>query len=117
MSTREMTYLFVFIALPVMTCWLMREKGVAGLVAVNPVVAAVLFVLEREWGFHYESSGAIRYDRIELVTPEKEALLWKTPVRTNCRSTASRRPRQLPERYRRSAGVYDEPRAQCCALL
>ena len=45
------------------------------LLAVNAVVVVVLFVLEREWGFHYESSQSIRYDRIELVTLQNQALL------------------------------------------
>jgi hypothetical protein len=75
MSTREMTYLFVVIALPVMNSVLIREGDWGPLVAVNVVVAAVLFALEREWGFHYESSQSIRYDRIELIKPEQHALL------------------------------------------
>ena len=75
MSTREMTYLFVVIALPVMNSLVMRENEWLVLLAVNAVVIAVLFVLEREWGFHYESSQSIRYDRIELITPEHRALL------------------------------------------
>jgi len=75
MSTREMTYLFIVIALPVMNSVLMRSDEWGLLLAVNVVVAAVLFVLEREWGFHYESSQSIRYDRIELITPEHRDLL------------------------------------------
>jgi len=75
MSTREMTYLFVVIALPVMNSLVMRENVWGVLLAVNAVVVAVLFVLEREWGFHYESSQLIRYDRIELITPQNQALL------------------------------------------
>ena len=75
MSTREMTYLFVVIALPVMNSLLMRENEWAVLLAVNAVVVAVLFVLEREWGFHYESSQSIRYDRIDLIKLEQQALL------------------------------------------
>lgn len=75
MSTREMTYLFTIIALPVMNSVLMRGDEWLILAAVNAVVVAVLFVLEREWGFHYESSQSIRYDRIELITPENRALL------------------------------------------
>ncbi len=73
MSTREMTYLFIVIALPVMNSVLMRSDEWAVLLVVNAVVAAVLFVLEREWGFRYESSQSIRYDRIDLVTPERRA--------------------------------------------
>ena len=70
-----MTYLFVVIALPVMNSLVMRENEWAVLLAVNAVVVAVLFVLEREWGFHYESSQSIRYDRIDLIRLEQRALL------------------------------------------
>ena len=75
MSTREMTYLFVLIALPVMNSMLMRGDEWDVLAAVNAVIVAMLFVLEREWGFHYESSRSIRYDRVELITPEQRVLL------------------------------------------
>ncbi len=83
MSTREMTYLFIVIALPVMNSVLMRGDEWLTLLAVNATVAAVLFVLEREWGFHYESTRSIRYDRIELIRPEnREQLLADLRLRT-----------------------------------
>ena len=69
------TYLFIVIALPVMNSVLMRTDEWVVLLAVNAVVALVLSVLEREWGFHYESSRSIRYDRIDLITPENQALM------------------------------------------
>ena len=75
MSTREMTYLFIVIALPVMNSVLMRSDAWDVLLAVNAIIAAVLLVLEHEWGFHYESSQRIRYDRIDLITPERRGQL------------------------------------------
>lgn len=75
MSTREMTYLFIVIALPVMNSVLMRSAEWGILLAVNAIVASVLFVLEHEWGFHYESSQSVRYDRIELIRPDQRGLL------------------------------------------
>jgi hypothetical protein len=75
MSTREMTYLFIVIALPVINSVIMRSGEWGTLAVVNAVMIAVLLVLEREWGFHYESSQAIRYDRIDLITPDKRELL------------------------------------------
>ncbi|MCB0114648.1 MAG: DUF4956 domain-containing protein [Caldilineaceae bacterium] len=74
-SPREMTYLFVVIALPVMNSVLMRADAWMMLTAVNASVAAVLFVLEREWGFHYEFAQSVRYERMELIKPEKHDLL------------------------------------------
>jgi hypothetical protein len=75
MSTREMTYLFIVIALPVMNSVLMRNSEWGLLLTVNVVVTAVLYGLEQEWGFHYESSQSVRYDRIDLIKPEQRALL------------------------------------------
>ncbi len=43
--------------------------------AVNATVVVILFVLEHEWGFHFESSQLIRYERIELIKPEHHCAL------------------------------------------
>lgn len=75
MSTREMTYLFIMIALPVMNSVLMRSNSWPDLLAANAAVIAVLFVLEREWGFHYESAKLIRYERIDLIKPHQRSVL------------------------------------------
>jgi ABC-type spermidine/putrescine transport system permease subunit I len=68
MSTREMACLLIVVALPVMNSVLMRSDEWIAFLAVNAVVAMVLCVLKREWGFHYENSRSIRYDRIDLIT-------------------------------------------------
>lgn len=75
MSTREMTYLFTIIALPVMNSVLMRENHWGVLLGANVAVVVILFVLEQEWGFHYESAKTVRYERIELIKPQNQALL------------------------------------------
>lgn len=72
---REMTYLFVIAALPVM-----NSAGVSGgdwtaLVFANLAVTAILYVLEKEWGFRYETSKNITYEKIELIKPENRKLL------------------------------------------
>lgn len=80
---REMTYLFVIIALPVMNSVLMAAGSMAELVAANAFVIAVIFVLEKEWGFHFEASKKITYERIDLITPANhEALLLDLRQRT-----------------------------------
>jgi hypothetical protein len=71
MSTREMTYLFVVIALPVINAMLMKGGNLAILAAVDGIVVVILWALEREWGFHYEARQAVRYDRIELITESR----------------------------------------------
>ncbi len=49
-------------------------------------VMAILLVLEREWGFHYEASKQIIYEKIELIRPERRAeLLADLQERTGLR--------------------------------
>ena len=74
-STREMTYLFILIALPVMNSVLMSQREWANLAVTNLIVIAVLYVLERGWGFRYEGYKVVKYDRIDLLKPEKHAVL------------------------------------------
>ena len=75
MSAREMTYLFVFIALPVMNSVLTLSGDVVKMVVSNAIVIGVLFALEKEWGFHFEASQKITYNKIELITPNRRGEL------------------------------------------
>lgn len=72
---REMTYLFVLIALPVMNAVLMPTTNLAQLLLANGVVVAVLYVLEQGWGFRFEASSRVTYERIELIRPDRRAEL------------------------------------------
>lgn len=72
---REMTYLFVLIALPVINSVLIAEQGYAEMAVANLATIVVLFVLEKEWGFHYESHKSLIYERMELIRPENWSLL------------------------------------------
>jgi hypothetical protein len=75
MPSREMTYLFIVIALPVMNSILITNEAWPALLIANTAVMGILFVLEREWGFHYEQSQRLTYERIELIKPEHYELL------------------------------------------
>jgi hypothetical protein len=75
MSPREMTYLFVLIALPMLNSLTVQSAAWPSMLVINAAVAMVLFVLEREWGFHYQSAQLVRYERIELIKPEHHCLL------------------------------------------
>lgn len=75
MTTREMTYLFILIALPVMNSVLMGASEWVVLAAANAAVVAVLYVLEKGWGFNFEESLPIKLDRVDLVEPEQRPLL------------------------------------------
>lgn len=70
-SAREMTYLFVVIALAVMNSVLVTQSEHVRMLASNGAVVAVMFVLEREWGFHFEARKRVTYDRVELTRPQR----------------------------------------------
>jgi hypothetical protein len=73
---REMTYLFIISALPVMNSAANSDSSIwPQLLAANLAVLALLWVLEKGWGFHYEASKQIVYEKIELITPERRAEL------------------------------------------
>ncbi|MBX3053400.1 MAG: DUF4956 domain-containing protein [Caldilineaceae bacterium] len=83
MPTREMTYLFVIIALPVMNSVLLTGGSYTQLATANALVVIVLYMLEQGWGFHYDTSKRITYERIDLIRPEnQEQLLADLQQRT-----------------------------------
>lgn len=75
MPIREMTYLFIIAALPVMNSIGLDGSYGLQLVAANLAIVAIMWVLEREWGFHYEASNLIVYEKIELIQPGRRAEL------------------------------------------
>lgn len=75
MPSREMTYLFIIITLPVLNSILIGNEEWLSLLLANTAVVATLFVLEQEWGFQYELSQTVTYERIELIKPENHDLL------------------------------------------
>jgi hypothetical protein len=80
---REMTYLFIIIALPVVNAMVSAEGIFWKLVIADGTVMALMYVLEREWGFRFETSSRITYDRIGLVLPShREELLADLRART-----------------------------------
>lgn len=83
MPIREMTYLFIVIALPVMNSVLMSDTNIARLLIANGAIVALLYALEKEWGFHFSGSRIITYDRVDLITPaNQEKLLADLRERT-----------------------------------
>ena len=72
---REMTYLFIIAALPVMNSASSNSDNWPQLVLANIVILAIMLVLEKEWGFHYEASKRIVYEKIELIRPDRRAEL------------------------------------------
>ncbi len=71
LPVREMTYLFVISALPVMNAAALAGDYWAEVVAANAAILAILFILEKEWGFRYEGSRRITYEKVELIRPNR----------------------------------------------
>ncbi|HEX2906350.1 MAG TPA: DUF4956 domain-containing protein [Phototrophicaceae bacterium] len=72
---REMTYLFVLIALPVLNSILLAQPAYTEFAVANLATIGVLYVLENGWGFQYETRKTITYERIEMIRPENWPLL------------------------------------------
>ncbi len=72
---REMTYLFVIIALPVMNSILINGSGFEQLLLANLLIILVLYAIEQGWGFQFVARKMITYEKIELIQPEKHQQL------------------------------------------
>ena len=53
---REMTYLFIILALPVMNSSGMLQTNWSLLVLADSLILLILWLLEKGWGFHYQTS-------------------------------------------------------------
>jgi hypothetical protein len=72
---REMTYLFIIAALPVMNATAVNGDGWLPLLIANSIVILTLLWLENEWGFAFESSHSVIYEKINLIRPDNLGLL------------------------------------------
>ncbi len=72
---REMTYIFIVIALPVMNSILLAENGILSLATANSLIIVVLLTVEKGWGFQFLAHQTIQYEKIELIKPENRQLL------------------------------------------
>lgn len=80
---REITYLFLTIALPVINSSLASGGDFDRLLVANITSVTLLYILEREWGFKFEMSKRITYEKIELITPANiDALIEDLRQRT-----------------------------------
>ena len=72
---REMTYLFTIVGLPVVNSVLIGNGRWVEAIVANGVIVAIMHFLEKEWGFHYEMSQRMVYERIEMIKPGNHHLL------------------------------------------
>ena len=73
--SREMSYLFVLLALPMVNFALLDSGQYAALVISFIFIFVLLLVLERGWGFKYHETKTVLYEKIELIKPETRTLL------------------------------------------
>lgn len=64
---REMTYLFVMVALPIMNSILYNNGEIVKLCLSDFVIILVLFILEQKWGFRYDQKKLVKYEKIDLI--------------------------------------------------
>jgi hypothetical protein len=80
---REMTYLFVVMAMPVINAVLLSQSNYPMLLLANAVIILVLYIGEKGWGCRCDQRQSITYERIELIKPENhDRLLADLRART-----------------------------------
>jgi hypothetical protein len=81
---REMTYLFVMAAMPILNSVLWESAEYGKLLLVDLLIILVLWILDREWGFDRKLAQMnVVYEKIELIKRErKEEMLRDLCERT-----------------------------------
>jgi hypothetical protein len=64
---KDMTYLFIFIALGLVSGIQLEYKV---LVVIVSIIFVVTLLMDAKYIFHKESSGVLRYEKIEMIKPE-----------------------------------------------
>lgn len=77
MPIREMTYLFIVIALAVVNALSNKTVSYMELIFVNSVTLCIILVLEKVTFLKHETTKLVLYEKIELIKPEKRGELIK----------------------------------------
>jgi hypothetical protein len=77
LAIKEMTYLFVVIAIAVINALSNKKISFAELMFTNLTIVTVTYLLEKKWLLRHEVSKTVVYEKIELVKPENHHLLIK----------------------------------------
>lgn len=86
---REMTYLFVMVALPVLNSIFFGTAQYGKMLISNVLIILVLWILEQGWGFRTgQSSKEVVYERIDLVhAARREEMIEDLKKRTGLNVT------------------------------
>ncbi|MCB0762046.1 MAG: DUF4956 domain-containing protein [Flavobacteriales bacterium] len=72
---KEMTYLFVVIALSVLNALINQEISVAQMLFANASIVGATYALEKVWLLRHESQKIIIFEKIELIKPDRRSEL------------------------------------------
>lgn len=70
LPVRELTYLFILMALPVINVVLLSEDLYLEAALANLAILGVFVIIEKALGFRYEARKTITYEKIDLIKPE-----------------------------------------------
>lgn len=70
LPVRELTYLFILMALPVINVVLLSEGLYLEAALANLAILGVFVIIEKALGFRYEARKTITYEKIDLIKPE-----------------------------------------------
>jgi hypothetical protein len=72
---REMTYLFIVIALAVLNALAPQSNGIVLISAANALVWVLTLVLDRLWAIRHMATKVVIYDRVDLLSEGRRAEL------------------------------------------
>lgn len=72
---KEMTYLFIVIALAVINALANKKISISELMLTNAIVVLITWSLEKLWTVQHVSRKVIQYDKISLIKPENYNIL------------------------------------------
>ncbi|MCB0755206.1 MAG: DUF4956 domain-containing protein [Flavobacteriales bacterium] len=75
LAIKEMTYLFVVIAIAIINALANKKISHAELFFTNFAIIAVTYLLEKQWLLRHETSKTITYEKIDLIKPENQQQL------------------------------------------
>lgn len=74
---KEMTYMFIVIALAVINAMVTKKVSYAELFFTNMFIVFIIYILEKQWGLGENTFQTIMYEKIENIKPENEEELLK----------------------------------------
>jgi Ca2+/Na+ antiporter len=75
LSARDMSYLFILLSLALINYALLDNQQYLMLLIAYAFIFALILLLEKGWGFKYQETKEILYEKIELIKPENRELL------------------------------------------